>query len=283
MRAGVNQRGRQHRLPCLSSLAKPSSRFTIPSIFAHPVSIARPVSIPNAFFQRIRTMLDVLVVAPHPDDAELGMGGAILQLKEEGWRVGVLDLTDGEPTPHGSLERRAEETVAATKILQLDWRENLGLPNRSLQPTLEARRRLAAVFRHQQPRWIFAPYWLDAHPDHLAAVELVEASRFWSKLSKSDLPGEPHFPERIYHYYSVHLKLAAQPAFVLDISRFWEQKQAAIECYHSQFIMERSEEPSLVERFRDHAANWGFLIGTKYGEPFACREPLGLSRLRDLL
>ena len=79
------------------------------------------------------TPLDVLVVAPHPDDAELGMAGAILQYKADGYRVGVLDLTDGEPTPFGSLEIRARETAAATKILGLDWRGNLGLPNRSLR------------------------------------------------------------------------------------------------------------------------------------------------------
>jgi GlcNAc-PI de-N-acetylase len=83
-------------------------------------------------------MLDILVIAPHPDDAELGMGGALVRFKSQGLKVGVLDLTSGEPTPHGSPELRAKETAAATAILQLDWRENLGLPNRSLQPTLEA-------------------------------------------------------------------------------------------------------------------------------------------------
>ncbi|MEK6237026.1 MAG: PIG-L family deacetylase, partial [Planctomycetales bacterium] len=82
-------------------------------------------------------MLDALVVAPHPDDAELGMGGAILKFKSEGWKVGVLDLTDGEPTPQGDPRTRAAETAAATEILGLDWRENLGLVNRSLEPTLE--------------------------------------------------------------------------------------------------------------------------------------------------
>ena len=81
--------------------------------------------------------LDVLVIAPHPDDAELGMGGAILKFKAEGVRVGVLDLTDGEPTPHGSPEIRTRETAAATEILGLDWRDNLGLPNRRLEATLE--------------------------------------------------------------------------------------------------------------------------------------------------
>src|SRR5215213_10542987 len=100
-------------------------------------------------------MLDVLVIAPHPDDAELGMAGAILKFKAEGKKVGVLELTSGEPTPHGSLEIRARETAAATEILGLDWRENLGLPNRSLTATLEARQLLASVFRRVRPRSLF--------------------------------------------------------------------------------------------------------------------------------
>ena len=90
------------------------------------------------------------------------------------------------------------------------------------------------MIRQVRPRWLFAPYWVDAHPDHVAATQLVEAARFWAKLTKCDLAGQPHHPQRIYHYYCVHLKLAPQPAFVLDISRFWERKLAAIRCYHSQ-------------------------------------------------
>ncbi len=133
-------------------------------------------------------MLDVLVIAPHPDDAELGMAGTIMKLGAEGRRVGVLDLTNGEPTPFGSPEIRAAETAEATHVLGLDWRENLGLPNRSLEPTLEARAKLAGVLRRVRPRWIFAPYWVDAHPDHVAATQLIEAARFWSKLTKTDLP-----------------------------------------------------------------------------------------------
>ena len=116
------------------------------------------------------TPLDILVVAPHPDDAELGMGGAILKFLAAGLRVGVLDLTDGEPTPHGSVEIRARETAAASALLGLCWRDNLGLPNRSLEPTLAARAMLASIIRQTRPRWLFAPYWIDAHPDHLAAT-----------------------------------------------------------------------------------------------------------------
>lgn len=228
--------------------------------------------------------LDVLVVAPHPDDAELGMGGAILKFKAEGLRVGVLDLTSGEPTPFGSLEKRAAETAAATEILGLDWRENLGLPNRSLEATLAAREQLASVFRQVRPRWIFAPYWEDAHPDHVAATQLVEAARFWSKLSKTDMPGEPFHPERIYNYYCVHLKMAPQPAFVLDISEHWERKAASIACYHSQFVEGRPQEPpTFLEKLRDEASYWGKVIGKRYGEPFTCREPLGLASMRSLV
>lgn len=228
--------------------------------------------------------LDVLVIAPHPDDAELGMGGAILRMKAEGWRVGVLDLTDGEPTPFGSPEVRARETVAASQILGLDWRENLGLPNRSLEATLAARHALAGVIRRVRPRWLFAPYWEDAHPDHVAATQLVEAARFWAKLTKTDLPFAPHHPQRIFHYYCVHLRLAPQPAFVLDISEHWEQKLAAIRCFASQFIEGRpAEPPTFLDRLRDEGAYWGKAIGVKYGEPFACREPLGLNSLRELI
>lgn len=229
-------------------------------------------------------MLDILVIAPHPDDAELGMAGAILKFKAEGLRVGVLDLTNGEPTPFGSPEIRARETAAATAILDLDWRENLGLPNRSLEPTLEARAQLAGVIRQTRPRWLFAPYWVDAHPDHVAATELVEAARFWAKLTKTDLPGAPHYPLRIFYYYCAHLRILPQPSFVLDISDHWPKKQAAIECYQSQFFHGRtSEEPTIVNRLRDQAATLGWAIGTRYGEAFASREPVGLSSLESLI
>jgi len=112
----------------------------------------------------------------------------------------------------------------------------------------------------------------------------VEAARFWAKLTKCDLPGSPHHPERIFYYYCVHLKLAPQPAFVLDISSHWETKRAAIECYQSQFVTGRSQDsPTFLERLRDEAAYWGKSIGVRYGEPFASREPIGLRTLAGLV
>ena len=228
--------------------------------------------------------LDVLVVAPHPDDAELGAGGAILKMLEQGMQVGILDLTDGEPTPHGTIELRQQETDAATKALGVKWRYNLGLTNRSLVADLESRKKLAQVFRLVKPKWLFAPYWVDAHPDHVAATQLIEDARFWAKLSKSDMSGEPYHPERIYNYYCVHLKSHPQPAFVLDISEQWEAKLKAIGCYVSQFVTGREHmEPSFLKSLEIEAAFWGKSIGVKYGEPFHSKEPIGLGSMDSLI
>lgn len=228
--------------------------------------------------------LDMLVIAPHPDDAELGMGGAIAKMIGLGWRVGILDLTDGEPTPFGDPATRAAETRSASAVLGVTWRENLGLRNRYLEPTLQARGLLASVFRRVRPRWLFAPYWEDAHPDHVAATQLIEAARFWSKLTKSDLPGDPFHPNRVFHYYCVHLKHVAQPAFVLDITDQWQAKADSIACYVSQFTTGKEHvAPTMLDRLRDEAAYWGKMIGTRYGEPFTSREPIALSDLTHLI
>ena len=226
-------------------------------------------------------MLDVLVIAPHPDDAELGMGGTIALMLARGLRVGVLDLTDGEPTPRGSVEIRARETAAATAALGVPWRENLGLPNRRLRATLAARGLLAGAIRRTRPRWLFAPHPVDAHPDHVAATRLAEAARFWAKLTKCDLPGEPWHPERVFHYACVHLRTVRRPAFIADVSATWEAKHRALACYASQFPAD-APRPTVLERVAAADAWWGSLIGATHGEPFWCREPIGLAGFTDL-
>jgi len=227
--------------------------------------------------------LDVLVVSPHPDDAEISVGGTIVESRKQGMRVGVLDLTNGEPTPYGSPEIRARETARATEILGLDWRENLGLPNRSLTESLEARRALAEVFRRTRPQIILAPYWEDAHPDHIAASRLADAARFWSKLTKTDMAGEPYWPPRILYYWSIHLRIHPPPSFVLDISEAIETKMEAIRAYESQFFAGRPQDfPSPLDNIRDRARYWGWAIGKAYAEPFASREDIGIASLKSL-
>ncbi|MFO0919226.1 MAG: bacillithiol biosynthesis deacetylase BshB1 [Planctomycetaceae bacterium] len=228
--------------------------------------------------------LDLLVVAPHPDDAEISAGGLLLAAKQQGLRTGVIELTNGEPTPHGSLEIRARETAAATRILQLDFRDNLGLPNRSLEHTLDARRELASVYRRTKPKLLLLPYWEDAHPDHVAACDLAEAARFWAKLSRSDMPGEPYHPPTVLYYWSIHLRIHPSPAVVFDISSVIEEKMAAIRCYESQFLTGKTQQfPTALDDIRDRARYWGWSIQAAYGEPFGSREQIGVRRVSELL
>lgn len=227
--------------------------------------------------------LDLLVVSPHPDDAEISVGGTIIKSLKQGKRVGVVELTDGEPTPRGTIERRQAETKSATDVLGLTWRHQLDLPNRSLENSLDARRKLASIFRLTRPKVILAPYWEDAHPDHVAASSLIDAARFWSKLSRSDIPGEPFHPPQIYYFWSIHLRIHPKPAFVVDISAELDQKMKAVQCYQSQLIEGRSlEHPTLMDDIRDRARYWGWTIHSSYGEPFASREEIRINDFEHL-
>lgn len=229
-------------------------------------------------------MVDVLAIGAHPDDVEIGMGGAIGVFLRSGLRVGILDLTNGEPTPFGSPEERAQETAAATKALGVTKRKTLSLPNRELQDTLDARRQVAEVIRKWRPQTLFIHYWDDAHPDHVAASSLCKAARFYAKLTKTDMAGEPHYPERIFYFFSNHLRgLHPQTAFILDVSDHMETKMNGIKSYYSQFEKGRPGGEQFYQLVRDRNAYWGSLIGVAYGEPFASREALGLRGISELI
>lgn len=225
---------------------------------------------------------DVLIVAAHPDDAELGMGGTIASLCAAGKRVAVVDLTNGEPTPHGSPELRAEETRRASEILGLKERRLLGLPNRELMDTVAARKALAAVIRELRPSLLFVPYWEDAHPDHLAAHAICIGARFYSKLTKTDMPHEPFYPRKIFHYLSVHMRVRIRPSFVYDTSEHHSRKMEAIRAYHSQFTAAVANQ-RIFGLLESEAAYWGHQIGVGFGEPFVCREEIKVSTPAALL
>ena len=228
--------------------------------------------------------LDILVVAPHPDDAEISVGGTMAVSLQQNLRVGVVELTSGEPTPHGTIEIRRRETQKSTEILGLTWRGNLDLPNRSLQPKLDVRRKLAEVFRIARPQLILAPYWQDAHPDHVAASSLCDDARFWSKLSRSDMQGEPFWPPLLLHYFSIHLRIQPAPSFVMDISSQIDTKMRAVSAFESQLITGRSLEfPTVIDDIRDRARYWGWSIGRAFGEPLVNRESTGIASLSSIL
>lgn len=217
----------------------------------------------------------VLVVAPHQDDAEIGMGGTIIALRKRGVRVVILDLSDGEPTPFGSVEIRAKETKAASSILGVHERILLGLKNRELFDTVGGRKKVAEVIREIRPTVVCSPYWEDAHPDHVQASALVDAARFYSKFVKTDLKHEPWYPRRQLYFFSTHMRVKINPSFIFDISGHLEGKMAAIRAYESQFVVHAGNAARL-DVIRNDARYWGSQIGVQAGEPFVCKEYIGV-------
>ncbi len=224
-------------------------------------------------------MSSFLVIGPHPDDQELGMGGSIALLKSQGHRVHIVDVTNGEPTPHGSIETRAAESAAAAKVLGVE-RTLLGLKNREVTHNLESRHKLAALIRVHRPDALFVPYPTDAHPDHVAVTKIAEDARFDAKLTKSNIPGEPWHPKRIIYYFCTHLRMSFQPTFCLDISDHIETKMKACACYESQGL---GAEGGLGEMVRTISGYFGTRIGTRHAEPFFSYEVLGFSGLDQLV
>lgn len=229
--------------------------------------------------------MNILVVGPHPDDQELAMGGTIASLVAAGHRVLLLDLTDGEPTPHGSVEIRGREAARAAEILGVErmllGREH-GFVNREVTHGLAARHAVASVLRTREIDWIFCPDPEDAHPDHRAATRIVEDARFDAKLTKIDLPGEPRYPSRLVYYYATHLKTIPDPSFLIDTSGFHDRKREAILAYESQFVA--NERNRTVLDWLDAQATFlGSRIGAETAEPFRVVEPLGIRGIGDLI
>src|SRR5438552_9756520 len=216
-------------------------------------------------------MGSIVVVGPHPDDQELGMGGAIARLASQGHSVHLIDMTNGEPTPFGSIETRARESAAAAKVLGVG-RSLLGLKNREVVHNLESRHALAALYRVHRPNVVFVPFPIDAHPDHVAVTRIAEDARFDAKLTQTDIPGEPWYPKRIIYYYCTHLRMNFNPTFCLDISDQIETKLAAVRAYESQMVANASTVPEMV---RTLCAYFGGRIGTACAEPFFTYEALG--------
>jgi bacillithiol biosynthesis deacetylase BshB1 len=224
-------------------------------------------------------MASFLVIGPHPDDQELGMGGTIARLVQQGHKVHIVDMTNGEPTPHGSVEIRAGEAASAAGILGVQ-RTLLGLKNREVTHNLESRHKLAALIRIHRPDALFIPYPTDAHPDHVAVTRIAEDARFDAKLTKSNIPGDPWHPKRIIYYFCTHLRMNFPATFCIDISDQINQKLDACACYASQGL---SAEGGLAEMVKVTCAYFGTRIGTKYAEPFFTYEMLGFSGFDQLL
>ena len=226
-------------------------------------------------------MLDVMCIGAHPDDVEIGMGATVAGMVRAGLAVGIADLTDGEPTPLGTHETRMSEAAAAANALGA-LRVTLSQPNRFLFDTVEAREELAQVIREHKPRTLFIPYAEDAHPDHVAASSIALAARFYAKLTKTGMTGEPHYPAKVYRYMAVHMNLVREPSFVVDVSEDMPTKLSALRCYESQFAM-NPRNATVIDAMADLGRFWGSRIGTAAGEPFFCAEPVGVRGIESLV
>lgn len=227
-------------------------------------------------------MVNVLVVGAHPDDIELGLGATVALLARQGHQVAMLDLTNGEPTPKGDPATRMEEAARAARILGAAARVTLDLPNRELTDTVAARHKVAAVYRQLRPHLLFVQGEVDAHPDHIDGAKVMNKARFDAKLTKSAIPGEPWWIPRLLRYHASHLKLHVAPSFIMDVTDTFALKLEAVRAYQSQFAWQGREE-WIVQRLTEQAAYFGGLIGTRFGEPVMCDEPVGLTGLRDLV
>jgi bacillithiol biosynthesis deacetylase BshB1 len=226
--------------------------------------------------------LDIIFAMPHPDDIEITCGGTIAKLARLGHRVGIVHMTDGEPTPRGTPEVRAAELAAAAETLGVAHVETLTLTNRELMDGPAARYAVATVFRRYRPKIVvgMAGRTPAASPDHYQAQLIVEAARFYSQLTKWDDRFENTEPHRVnwlwYRPVAMSAETAHWPAtFVVDVTDVYEQKLAAISCYRSQFDEQRLAR--LLHRVRSRDANEGARCGAEYGELFALPHPLPLA------
>ena len=227
--------------------------------------------------------VDALAFGPHPDDVELTCAGTLIRLKESGYSTAVVAVTAGELGTRGSAATRAAEFQKAAQAMQLDYSRILGIPDGAISDSFEYKLEVIREIRRCCPRIVFAPYWIDRHPDHVNASKLVSEAAFLSGLRKIDT-GQPAFrPHRVLFY---PCRDEFKPSFVVDISAHHERKLEAIRCYASQFHNPQESfsgepqtnisRPHFLEAVITRARQYGSYVGCEYGEPFLVREPMRL-------
>ncbi|MGB0036430.1 MAG: bacillithiol biosynthesis deacetylase BshB1 [Candidatus Acidiferrales bacterium] len=224
-------------------------------------------------------ILDLLVIAAHPDDAELTSGGTLLKMAEAGYRTGILDLTQGEMGTRGTPETRLREAARAAKILGVKVRRNLSLPDARLDLREDYKAAIAEVIRELQPRTVILPYWQGRHPDHVTAAKLGYEACFLAGLKSYPLGGEAFRPFKII-YAAAYESVA--PTFAVDITKQFERRRRAILAYASQFRPPKKDRKSKVslpldeleERMNHQARHYGRMIGVRYAEGYVVKETI---------
>jgi bacillithiol biosynthesis deacetylase BshB1 len=230
--------------------------------------------------------LDVLAFAAHRDDIELTCGGTMIKLVDQGYRTGIIDLTAGEMGTRGSAEERAIEAAEAAKILRVQCRDNLGIPDSNIEISRENKLKVVEAIRRYKPKLLLLPYWEDRQPDHAHTSRLVFEAAFLAGLSKLDAEQPKHRPEKLV-YYMCHYEF--RPSFVVDVTEQHERKMEAIRAYKSQihnpdYPGEQTliSSPEYIESIEVRSSYYGGLIRKKYGEPFLAREMLEVEDIMTL-
>jgi len=218
--------------------------------------------------------LDILVVGAHPDDAEIGCGGTIAHYKKKNRKVGILDLSNGEPTPFGTVDKRMAESKAASDILGIDVRITLDMTNRYIENTLENRKKVSEVIRKYRPRIIITHPPNDWHPDHVASHQIVNAAKFQAKLTKTESEYPEYYPKHVFYFDHSHIKEKNRKLdFLIDISDSLEDKINALKAYKSQFV-DNQKHLRIFDYLRERAGYLGYQIGVRYAEGFINPEYL---------
>lgn len=226
--------------------------------------------------------LDLLVFAAHPDDAELMAGGTLI-LMSKSFKVGVIDVTQGELSTNGTLEQRQKETALATKILGIQARGNLNRPDGHLYRDEGLTEALTTCLRHCQPKTVIGPPADCRHPDHQTLHESLKRAIFYSGL-KNFLPNIPAIVRpKSFQYLEVSDQ---KPDFCMDISAVWEQKKQAILAYQSQFTRHKSQAETFInsgfiEKLEQRFKSYGDTNSSIYAEPFLSESPIILYHPKD--
>ena len=219
-------------------------------------------------------MIDLLVLSPHPDDAELGMGGTLARAHSLDYSTGVIDLSLGEMATKGSPEIRKKEAAKAAEILGLDYRKNLAWPDSKIIDNIEYRLELAQEIRKLKPTVVIAPYYRDRHPDHVSVANIAPAAVHLAGLVNAPLEGKNHKVKNLFYYMG---NVQFEASLIVDTSDYINIWEASVAAYESQFSGTAASEtvtPDVFRRRKARAAYWGSFINAQYGEPLIAAKPL---------
>jgi bacillithiol biosynthesis deacetylase BshB1 len=236
--------------------------------------------------------VDILAIGAHPDDVELAAGGTVIKSIQQGKRIAIVDLTQGELGSRGTSATRYEEADNAAKIMGVDFRENLKLADGFFEETQGDLLKLITAIRKYQPEIVLANAPSDRHPDHGRGSDFISRACFLSGLLKIetvvDGQKQKHWrPKVVYHYIQDRY---LKPDFIVDVSEQRNKKFQAILAYKTQFYQADSTEPKtpiseqdFLDSLEARLVQYGRDIGVKYGEGFIAERTIGVDDISIFL